>query len=292
MLAFDPESILDTLQNINLQSVFTTFNIPTNILTIVIAVLIAVTNFIIKRAEARDSSALLKTSYVISIITSYLIISYGHSVRDMTWFCSPDSVGWIMTIINFVIFGYIAKLQFENFTTLFGQSVSFYDWYIPKACALLSWPAAIILMIVGALVFQDSATTISNIILGLFLIAQLGFIIITIYKAIKERQIWAGIFAVLFYWITTIATLLIILQFIGLFIIAMLILIGLSIFSKGSSSSRSSSSSSSYDSGRVKLPNGNDLYEIPGGGLGEQYYESGGDKYKSTDGGRSVTRID
>lgn len=145
---------------------------------------------------------------------------------EALWFCQPDSVGWIWTIIDFFIFGFVACNQAEYLSTILSNSegcgsISIY-W------GIFSWIGFVIATIICALKSWDSYFQIA---FAVFVICQLIQVFI-IFKGVTAREgIARSIWCSIIYLIGSLASVLTLVYFTSLFIIVIIALVALAIFS-------------------------------------------------------------
>jgi hypothetical protein len=58
------------------------------------------------------------SAYVILLFISVLELLYFLALKGNTWFCSPGKVGWLWTIINFILYAGIIIAQYKVFDIL------------------------------------------------------------------------------------------------------------------------------------------------------------------------------
>lgn len=141
------------------------------------------------------------------------------------WFCSPSVVGWIWTIVNFLLFGVFVVVQCFMFVAIlkFIESRGGYDSYLP--ISIIGVPIIVIVFILFTMFWKDSINIVFYI-GGALLLLQLALIL---YKSFQEECMGIGLLMSLFYLIGMIGTVMTLIAFVVLFIIAALILIGVCI---------------------------------------------------------------
>lgn len=151
---------------------------------------------------------------------SYIIFS-----PDQLWFCSPSVVGWIWTIVNFLLFGVFVVAQCITFVFLLVliQSRGRYDSCLP--ISMIGVPILVVVFILFNMFWKDSIDVVFYI-GGALILLQLAFIL---YKSFQEECMGIGLLMSLFYLIGLAGTIMVLIAFVVLFIIAALILIGVCI---------------------------------------------------------------
>ena len=164
---------------------------------------------------------------LLALILSICEIFYGLGCQEFSWFCSDPR--WYWVVVNFIIFGICAFCQ----CTLY-WSLSIYFSYGNFKVGLYSWPICVAISII--LFIFDCSTDFAWWALA---ICQLIQIIIIFCKNSFAHALFFAIVYVVF----SIATFMVVIQFLQLLIIVALVFLALVIFlSGGGSKSRSSSS--------------------------------------------------
>ncbi|MDD2962256.1 MAG: SH3 domain-containing protein [Muribaculaceae bacterium] len=172
---------------------------------------------------------------IIFILLSAIEIIYVISMKnDSTWFCSPNKVGWIWTIINFFIFGYAVFNQimcfFETLDEIAYNSYGSFD----KTLGIFSWAGAAALGLLSTFLFPVALPFIG----GAFVICQIIQIVL-IFRGIVPDGGWLrAILCVFVYIIGSISTVLILIHFIALLIVALIVFVVLAIFSQSDTKTR------------------------------------------------------
>lgn len=172
---------------------------------------------------------------ILALALSLLEIGYSLGVQKFTWFCSEPRWWWI--VVNFLVFSLCTGLQIASYLVFIGGASKGY-----VHIGIFSWPAAIILAII--LHFCDVP---SDYAFYLILACQFIQTVIIFVMNIKYANIFQALLFSLVYLVFTVATLIILVQFIAILIIVLAGALVLAALSGGSKSS-SSSGSSSYDS--------------------------------------------
>lgn len=160
----------------------------------------------------------------------YLILMGGNAI----WFCIPDTVGWLWTIINFLLFGFVVFNQFVCFfNTLEDVEYNSYGSF-DKRWGIYSWVGGIIAGIVTGIFFPVAVAFVTI----AFIVCQIIQIVL-IFKGVVPKGGWTRAFlCVAVYLLGSLSTILILAHFVVLLII---VLIGYFIlYIIGESSKRSS----------------------------------------------------
>lgn len=158
---------------------------------------------------------------VISVIEIFYVLSMGSGT---IWFCKPGEVGWIWTIVDFVLFGFVVYNQLLCFFNVLSDvqynSCALFDW----RWGIFSWPIAAVAGIVCQFFYKEGLIFVGT----LFLICQLIQIIL-IFTRVVPRGGWGYAFlCTIIYLLGSVATVAILAHFLVLLII---VLIGLLILS-------------------------------------------------------------
>lgn len=149
---------------------------------------------------------------------------------DKTWFCSPDRVGWMATLVNFILFAIVLYLQVMAYTSLLHAA----DYHGRRSCdyrwGLYGGACGVVAAIVSALWFKG---VLSFILIGTALtqVAQLGLLV---YHNIKDGgSVPNLIYSLVLYVVGFAATLVTFLNFLPMLIFALLAFFVLAIFGGG-----------------------------------------------------------
>lgn len=158
------------------------------------------------------------------------------------WFCTPDSVGWLWTVINFLLFGFATYTQLMAFITIMGAAHYHGERRCDNRIGFICTLVAIGAMIVTGIFWGEYFTTVACICF-LGLLAWLGWMT---YTNVRDEGSWINLGASVALWMLgMLATLIVVAHFLVLLIIVLIGLLILSAIGHGSSQSSSSSSSSS-----------------------------------------------
>lgn len=193
----------------------------------------------IKTVEESEGVTLV-FSYLILLSICALELYYFIGLEGDTWFCSPNTVGWIWTIINFFIFGGILFVQILFFLDVLA-GLQYNSEYIDYRTGFYSIGIAAVLCILGYFLFEEYLYIV-GIALGVAQLVQIFFI----FRGNGTSYWGYSIASTVLYLVATAATLITLIHFIMLLIVAILAWVVL--MAIGSSDSRTCSSCSSYDS--------------------------------------------
>lgn len=186
------------------------------------------------------------TNWLIFLIMSGIELLYVISRgTESIWFCKPDTVGWMWTIINFLIFGFVVYNQFicyfntledlrENTSADFNLKWGLYSWPIGIAATI-----ACSIFFAPGLLFVGIA----------FVIVQIVQIVI-IFSDVLSNSNWSNaILCAVFYIVGSLATAAILIYFMTLLIIVLIAwLILAAIGNSGTKTQRCSTCSRMYGS--------------------------------------------
>lgn len=186
----------------------------------------------------RDGDPLVDNLYVanvvIFLVTCVVEIAYVLAVADdATWFCSPSRVGWLWTIVNFVIFAFVVYNQImcllNTLQDVQYNSYASFDWQ----WGIYSWPIAAVAGIICGFIFQPGVTIVGI----LLLIAQLVQIYIIFKNVVPEGGWLRALLCTVVYLAGAIATLSVLVHFIVLLIVVLVGYVVLYILGQGSGGS-------------------------------------------------------
>lgn len=209
--------------------------LPSNTRWMAIAILllsIALFVFSKIRSNGEYTEKLFKANWIIFLILSLLELTYiPASGSDSTWFCSPDEVGWLWTIANFFIFGFIAIMQCRYFFETMSDLKELYGDDFKIKLGTYSWIGIVIVTIVLSFL-QPNWIPIA---LVIFLICQVIQMIIIVKDVMEYENFWKGLGCAFLYLILSAATVAVLLVFIMMIIIIIIVLIILAILFAGKS---------------------------------------------------------
>ncbi len=167
--------------------------------------------------------------------TFYWITLLGVSILEITymigaignpgWFCDPDEVGWIMTVINFIIFMIIVGNQIMAFFDIMNEWRSYTNSNISFAWGYSSWVGVVI----ASVALSFFAEELIPYVLIIFAICQIIQIINIFKNVIKYDSALTAILFSLVYLIASAATVAITVLLISIIIVLVIIFIILGI---------------------------------------------------------------
>ena len=164
---------------------------------------------------------------------------------DTIWFCIPDKVGWLWTIIDFIIFGFVVYNQimcyFNTLVDVEYNSGGGFD----KRWGLYSWAGGIITAILSGIFFPTALPFI----LIAFIICQLIQIVLIFKGTLSYGGVGNAFLCTAVYLLGSLASILILAHFVVLLIIVLVAYFILSIIGKTSSSRGCCRSCSHYSGG-------------------------------------------
>lgn len=168
------------------------------------------------------------------------IVHFAGYRGDVTWFCSPDKVGWLWTVINFLLFGYFCYVQIVTYIIL----NSMVHYHGRRSCdvrvGLILTLVALGAFIVSALFFEQYNRAVI-IIDAVGLAAWLGWIV---WCNVRDGGSWLNLPLAMVLWVVGVsATLVVLFNFIVMLILVLVAgLAGWFVLKMVGSSSSSSSS--------------------------------------------------
>lgn len=162
-----------------------------------------------------------------------------------TWFCMPDTVGWLWTVINFIIFAFVVYNQFMcYFNTLADTEYNSYGSF-DKRWGLYSWGGLVVGGLVSGFFFQAAVPFV----LVAFVVCQLVQIVL-IFKGVVPQGGWGKAFlCTAVYLLGSVATLWVLAHFVVLLIIVLVAYFLLSLLGKSSNTRRCCKNCSHYSGG-------------------------------------------
>lgn len=182
--------------------------------------------------QVKNSSRMLISACLVFIPLAGVEFAYQYFYGDdFRWFCDPNTVGWGMTIVNFIIFGVAVLMQAYSYLNIVGEVCECGDDDFSFKWGLMSVIIGVVLLIV---IRDEIARKGIYILVGVIQLVQIGML----YAKVAPREGWL---TTTFYAITYLAglaaTLLLLINFIVLFIIAAIGFILLRAFAEGGSKS-------------------------------------------------------
>ena len=198
------------------------------------------------RGEEPLEDGIYLTNWILFLSVSVLELVYlSFMGSDAIWFCIPDQVGWIWTIIDFLVFGFVVYNQYMCFFNTLDDVSYNSNGFFDRRWGIYSWIGGIIAVIVSGIFFPSAVP----IVLVIFAICQLIQVIL-IFKSIVPESGWGNAFlCAAVYVLGSLSTVLILAHFVVLLIIVIIGYFLLSLLGKSSSSSGRCSSCSHYSSG-------------------------------------------
>lgn len=174
----------------------------------------------------------LQHGWVFLGVCALELVYVGMMGSDTIWFCQPDTVGWLWTIVDFVLFGIVVYNQILNFFYLLGDVQYNTGGYFDFRWGLYSWAGAVILGIALGIFFPVALPAVPI----ALLVCQVVQLVL-IYRAVAPSA-GAGnaLFAMGIYLLGSLATILILMHFVALLIIVLIGYFVLSLFANSSSS--------------------------------------------------------
>lgn len=198
---------------------------------------ISVVLFFIRRSRGEEllEGALYTVNWILFLAVTVLELVYLALMGgDAIWFCIPDKVGWLWTVIDFILFGILVYNQFMCFFGTLDDVQYNSNGYFDRRWGVYSWTWGIIAAIVSAIFFPVALPFIGV----AFLMCQLVQVVL-IFKGIVLGGGWGRAFLCLaIYLLGSVASILILAHFVVLLIIVLIGYFILYLFGKASGSSR------------------------------------------------------
>lgn len=156
------------------------------------------------------------------------VIYFATYKGDNTWFCSPNKVGWIWTIINFILFALLLFYQVISFVRLNYASCYHGGRTIDFRLGVYGWGIGVIAVIISVIFFKEYLDIVLWCVLGI----QFIQIALLVYRNIKDDGNWLNlIYTIVLYVAGSIVTLITLFHFLPLLIVVLLGYVALCIFS-------------------------------------------------------------
>lgn len=195
--------------------------------------------FILRKRRGDDAleDTSHKTNWIIFMTTCILELIYVSGMgSDSIWFCIPDKVGWLWTILNFILFAFVIYNQwmcfFNTLEDVRYNSYAVFDWQ----WGIYAWGIGIVAAIICSIFFQFLLVFVGI----AFIIAQLIQIGIIFKKVLPRRGCKHALICTGTYLIGSVATVIIVAHFMALLIIVLIGLFILSLLGKTSTKRRCS----------------------------------------------------
>jgi len=244
-----------------------------------IVLLLSVILFFIRKARKEDeplSGRIYIVSNTLFLVTCFFEIMHAVTADDMIWFCMPDRVGWMATIVNFVLLGLIAYNQILYFMDVIGDVLANGEGCDIRM-GLYSWAGGLALMLLCAMIFAPAVI----IVLGLLVAVQIAQIVM--FFRSYGSNLKGAFFCSFVYLLGGIGTFITVGTFVSILILVLIAVAFLWVCSKvfgwGSKSKRKT--------GRVMDKSGHTIEEVEETGrgvLGETYWtgKDSGKEYTET----------
>lgn len=182
-----------------------------------------------------DSGNLYVINWILFLVVAILELVYVAIMgSDSIWFCIPDKVGWLWTIIDFFIFGFIVYNQFMCFfNTLEDTAYNSYGSF-DRRWGIYSWVGGIVGAIITGIFFPVAVPFV----LIAFVICQIIQIVLIFRGVMPKGGLGYAFLCTVVYLLGSISTVLILAHFVVLLVI---VLIGYFVLSLISASNKGSS---------------------------------------------------
>lgn len=183
------------------------------------------------RRETPLEDGLYTTNWVLFLTTTLSELIYLKQMGgNAIWFCIPDIVGWLWTIVNFLLFGFVVYNQLICFfNTLEDAAYNSYGSF-DKRWGIYSWAGGIIAGIVTGIFFPAAVAFVAI----AFIICQIIQIVL-IFKGVIPKGGWGNaLLCVAIYLLGSLSTVLILAHFVVLLIIVLVACFILYIIGQGS----------------------------------------------------------
>lgn len=171
--------------------------------------------------------------YLVLFYLTFIIICaleffyfFRHSFPESIWFCTPDQVGWLWTVINFVLFALVLLNQYSAFGEILVDLQS-HSAAIDYRLGIYSYALGLILLILGSLFFPK----LQDIVIPCWLVAQ-GIQIGIIFYRTWRFPVYA-VASVVIYVVGSVATIVLFIHFLPLLVVVFAALLALSFFGGG-----------------------------------------------------------
>ena len=195
-------------------------------------------------APLDDSKTLYKVNWILFLTMTVLELVYLTVMgNDAIWFCIPDEVGWLWTIVDFFIFAFIVYNQFMCFFNTLEDVAYNSCGSFDRRWGFYSWAGAIVCGIISGIFFEAAVPFV----LVAFVICQIIQIVLIFRGVVPHGGLKYAILCTAVYLLGSISTVWILAHFVLLLII---VLVGFLILSILGSSSKGTDSSSEGSSRR------------------------------------------
>lgn len=218
----------------NLQNLLpTTTDLTLFSIVVVLAVLVTLCRIFMNEVISDSVVAYYGASFLFLALCSFELLYCMTYQGDITWFCSPDTVGWIWTVVNFVLFGIAIFNQILFLIIILTVSDAYGERDGNYQLGLMSIPIGFVCMIISGIFYEPALTYIVLIIL-LMQVIQVGCIVY--YTISNSGNIFNMLYTIVLYIIGVLATTVALVHFLALLVV---FLIGCLVVSVLGSSSRS-----------------------------------------------------
>lgn len=233
----------------------------------------------IVRKEKKLNGGTYWLSYIIFLATMIFEILYiALNGKYTTWFCDPQMVGWILTIINFCLFAFIIFNQIVYYQELLVDT-QYNLGYFDIRWGFYSWIGYFIL---GTIIVLLQSKPIFIMLSAVFLICQLVQLLQIFLKVVPKKGIVCACLVTIIYLVGAIATIWALLHFMVLFMIVILGITALLILGR-------SNSTTSQDSNYGVIIDEETKQKIQGYySYNRKTFYSAGDTYEKDDFGRFI----
>lgn len=193
-----------------------------------------------KREGGYLDNPLHTINWITIIINALAQLSYLYALGDnATWFCSPSQVGWLWSILNFLLFSSVVYIQIKAFLETLEDFNYNHGGDVKWKLGLYAWPAAAVLYIASSYLLAE---LVYLVFIALLIVQTIQ--VIRIFKEISYYDGWGyALLVAVFYLILSATTLWLVVHFIPLLVVALLAFVVLYILSSGSDKTTSSSES-------------------------------------------------
>lgn len=217
-------------------------------MSLILAAMVACIELASDDGDAYTSNGVLYAVNLLLFLTlsvSELIYFSTYNGNNL-WFCMPGTVGWIMTIVDFLIFGFLVVMQCKSFMSLLGAC----DWYGERThnvtVGIYSWIIGLVAFFICMFFWDQYIIWV----VGALVLAQVVQLCMFVYYNITDEGSWGNLaLTVVFYVVGSLATVITLVHFLGLMIIVLIGLLVLCIFGHSSSGSRCCGNCVTYSDG-------------------------------------------
>ena len=158
-------------------------------------------------------------NWIVMLVNALIQILYLVTMRDEAiWFCKPAQVGWLWTIIGFLLFSSVVYIQIKAFMETLEDFNYNYGGEVNWKLGLYSWPAAAVLYFVAIYLLPYLVYVVF---IALLVVQTIQ--IIRIFKELTYYDGWGyALLVTIFYLILSATTLWILVHFTPLLIVALL----------------------------------------------------------------------